>query len=101
MCHGAQRVKNGRTTAGAKWFDQGIQGCPADERLLAGGGFIESIGSALAAVNARTQSTVKWDNPYMRLKLTGATSREELCKLARELSQALHHLARVGTAPAA
>src|SRR2546425_6001306 len=31
--------------------------------LLAGGGFYESIGSALAGVNARTQSTVKWDNP--------------------------------------
>jgi len=29
--------------------------CPADKRLLAGGGFYESIGSALAAVNARTQ----------------------------------------------
>ena len=28
-----------------------------------GGGFYERIGSALAAVNARAQSTVKWDNP--------------------------------------
>lgn len=36
--------------------------CPADKRLLAGGGFYESIGSPLAGVNARTQSTVKWDN---------------------------------------
>ncbi len=27
------------------------------------GAVFESIGSALAAVNARTQSTVKWDNP--------------------------------------
>jgi hypothetical protein len=63
VCHDAEGDKNGRTTAGAKWFDQRIQGYPADMRLLAGGGFYESLGSALAAVNARTQSTVKWDNP--------------------------------------